>query len=93
MAVVTLNSPILYHITGTKRLTARGKTLKQIIEDIDNSYPGFKSKALNREGNLSNYLNAYVKNKDSRQMNMIKNLDECLGKDVEVFLFVMAGGG
>ena len=93
MAVVTLNSPILYQITGTKRLTARGKTLKRIIEDIDNSYPGFKSKALNREGNLNNYLNAYVKSKDSRQMNIIKDLDERLGEDVEVFLLVMAGGG
>jgi len=52
---------------GETRLTASGRTLREIIADIDRRHPGFASRVLDEAGALRAYVNVYIGEEDARE--------------------------
>src|SRR2546430_7034415 len=51
---------------GETRLTASGRTLRDVIADIDRRHPGFASRVLDEAGVLRSYVNVYIRDEDAR---------------------------
>jgi len=51
---------------GETKLTASGKTLREVIADIDRRHPGFASRVLDEAGVLRTYVNVYIGEDDAR---------------------------
>ena len=51
---------------GMTKLSASGKTLREVIADIDRRHPGFASRVLDEGGALRSYVNVYIGEEDAR---------------------------
>lgn len=88
---ISLNVPLLYNITGTKKLKADGTTLRQIIGDIDSRHTGFKQRAI-VEGHIAGYFQVYMR-RENKEIIPLNHLDEDISDGVEIlFLPIVCGG-
>lgn len=51
---------------GATKLTAAGRTLRDVIGDIDRRHPGFAARVLDEKGALRSYVNVYIGEDDAR---------------------------
>jgi len=51
---------------GETKLTASGKTVREVFADIDLRHPGFASRVLDDGGGLRSYVNVYIGDEDAR---------------------------
>jgi molybdopterin synthase sulfur carrier subunit len=67
MAVVVRLPGALRDATGgTTKVEARGRTLAEIIEDLDRRYPGLKGRIVDEHGKLRTYVNVFIGERDAR---------------------------
>ena len=88
---VTVSVPtILRSLTGgQRRVTARGDTLRAVIDDLEASHPGI-GRRLAEDGSLNRYINIYVNDEDVR---FSGGLDTVVGDgDAVTILPAVAGG-
>lgn len=75
---------------GQTMLTAEGSTVGDLIEGINQNYPGFREKLCDAEGLLRRYINLYV----NSQWNKSRTPEEITlkpGDEVSI-VFAIAGG-
>jgi MoaD family protein len=51
---------------GASEVSVEGSTLSEVLESLDSSYPGIKSRVLDDSGELRRFVNVYVDNDDVR---------------------------
>ena len=51
---------------GASEVSVEGSTLSEVLESLDTSYPGIKSRVLDDAGELRRFVNVYVDNDDVR---------------------------
>ena len=51
---------------GESEVTADGATLSEVLDDLDASYAGIRSRILDDNGELRRFVNVYVGNDDVR---------------------------
>lgn len=51
---------------GETKLTASGRTLREVIADVDRRHPGFAARVLDDDGVLRSYVNVYIGDEDAR---------------------------
>jgi molybdopterin synthase sulfur carrier subunit len=51
---------------GVSEVTVEGSTLSEVLESLDSSFPGIKSRVLDDSGELRRFVNVYVDNDDVR---------------------------
>ena len=74
---------------NSKKITANGEDVSQLIENIDKDYPGIKDRLLS-EGELNRYVNIFVNESDIR---FTGSLDTKVKEgDVVTILPAVAGG-
>ncbi len=90
MAIDVRVPTILRTYTGGERaVTARGDSLSDLIEDLDENHPGIKARLLEGE-DLRRFINVYVNDEDVR---FLDGLDTAVTDgDVVVVLPAVAGG-
>jgi len=68
MATVKVRIPTpLQKITGDKgEVEANGETVKEMIDNLEQSYPGLKERLYDEEGKLRRFINIYVNEEDIR---------------------------
>jgi molybdopterin converting factor small subunit len=77
-------------VGGSGKLLARGRTLGDIIADIDARYPGFAGRVLDETGALRTYVTVFIGEKDARALGGTRAQ---VPEDAEVMLVpAMAGG-
>ena len=52
---------------GTTKLEASGRTLAEVIADIERRHPGFRDRVLDERGRLRTYVNVYIGDEDARE--------------------------
>lgn len=78
------------HTGGAKTLTASGRTVREVLEDLDRQHPGLRERLLEDGGRLHRFVNIYVNDEDVR---FIQALDTPLKDgDVVSILPAVAGG-
>lgn len=68
MATVKVRIPTpLQKITGDKgEVEGVGATVKEMIDNLEESYPGLKERLYDEEGKLRRFINIYVNEEDIR---------------------------
>jgi sulfur-carrier protein len=75
---------------GQTKLEASGRTLGDVIADVDRRHPGFRGRVLDDEGKLRTYVNVYIDEDDARSKG---GTDAAVPEGAEVMVIpAMAGG-
>jgi sulfur-carrier protein len=91
MAVtVHVTSVIQQVVNGQREFLAEGKSVGELIDNIEQEYPGFATKVMDEQGDLRRFVNVYLNDEDVRYLG---------GKDTPLqdgdsvsFLPALAGG-
>jgi molybdopterin synthase sulfur carrier subunit len=51
---------------GRTKVEANGRTLADVIADIDRQHPGFRGRVVDESGKLRTYVNVYIGEDDAR---------------------------
>jgi molybdopterin converting factor small subunit len=91
MAVtVRLPGSLRETVGGTGKVQAHGRTLGEIIADLDARFPGFAGRVLDEQGGLRTYVTVFIGERDARA---IGGTNAPVPEGSEVMLVpAMAGG-
>ncbi len=78
-------------LTGGKDMVAvGGKTLKEVLDNLDRTYPGFKERLFDEKSTLRRFVNIYVNDEDCR---LLKDLDTATKDGDTVSIIPAVAGG
>lgn len=63
---VRIPTPLRRLTQGRDEVTARGNTVGEVIEDLEEGYPGIKERLYDEDGRLRRFVNIYVNGEDVR---------------------------
>ena len=67
MAVkVRIPTPLRKHTGERAEVTAEGATIKEVLEDLDRQFPGFRKALYEEDGTLKRFINVYLNDEDIR---------------------------
>lgn len=78
-------------VGGVKSVTAEGKTVAEVLDSLEGSYPGFKAQVLTDNGDLHRFVNIYKNDEDIRFLSQLRTSVD--PGDVLSILPALAGGG
>ena len=92
MAVQVRVTAVLQRLVGGEKAVAgEGETIGQLIEDLNQRYPGFRDQVLTESGDQQRFVNIYLNDEDIR---FLGQLDTPVSTgDVISILPALAGGG
>ena len=87
---VQVTSVIQKVVNGNSEFEAEGSTISELIENIEDKYPGFLQQIADDSGELHRFVNIYVNDEDIR---FINGKDTLLNSgDGVAFLPALSGG-
>lgn len=90
MPSVRIPTP-LRRLTGEKdEVTISASNISDLIEELENQYPGIKERLCDEDGNVRRFINLYVNNEDIRFLKGTKT--ELQEKDIVSIIPAIAGG-
>lgn len=90
MAVEVRVTSTLQRLVGAKSVTAEGRTVGEVLENIDARYPGFRRQISNEDGSLHRFVNIFLNDEDIRYLDQLNTpLKE---GDILSILPALAGG-
>ncbi len=91
MAVlVRVPTPLRRLTNGQGEVEVEGSTVREVIENLDRQFPGFKERLLDESGNLRRFVNLYLNDEDIRFLEGIET--KVKDKDVLSIVPAIAGG-
>ena len=76
-------------VERNESLEATGRTVSEVIEDIDRRYPGFKQECIDEEGNVYSFLEIYINQESASPGELNRKVND----DDEVTILTVIGGG
>jgi molybdopterin synthase sulfur carrier subunit len=89
MALVRLATPLRRFTNGKPEVEAKGGTLKELLTDLENRFPGIGEKIL-KDKEIQRFVNVYVDNEDVR---LGQGLDTKLKEESIVSILPAVSGG
>ena len=90
MTRVKLPTILRPHAGGERDVDASGTTLREILGDLENRYPGITAMVLTDDGALHRFVNVYVNDEDVRYLGSLET--EVAEGDTVSILPAVAGG-
>jgi len=91
MSVKVLVPTVLQkHTDNQAVLECHGSNVKELVETLEQNYPGFKGKLRDEQGKLRRFLNFYVNSEDIR---FLENEQTALQEGDEVSIVPAVAGG
>jgi molybdopterin synthase sulfur carrier subunit len=87
---VRVPTPLRKFTNGADQIHAQGKTVAELVEDIERRFPGIKEKICDEEGQIRRFVNIYVNGDDIR---FLKNLETSLKEGDELSIIPAIAGG
>lgn len=87
---VRIPTPLRKLTNGMDEVSAEGKTIAEIIENLERSYPGLKERICEGDGKLRRFVNLYLNDEDIR---FKKNLETELKENDELSIIPAIAGG
>jgi len=87
---VRIPTPLRKLTNGQDEVSAEGKTVKEIIDDMESHYPGLKERICEGDGKLRRFVNIYVNDEDIRFKD---NIDTGLKAGDEISIIPAIAGG
>jgi molybdopterin/thiamine biosynthesis adenylyltransferase/molybdopterin converting factor small subunit len=90
MPTVIVPSPLRRHTEGQSRVQVDGSTVSVVIDNLDQQYPGVKSRLCDESGQIKPYINVFVNGDEIRALQGIATV--LAEKDEVSIVPAMAGG-
>ena len=90
MATIRIPTPLRKYTQGQEEVSAAGRTVGELIADLEAKYPGIKERICDDKGALRRFVNVFVKDEDVR---FLKNLDTPVTDGDEVSIVPAIAGG
>jgi molybdopterin synthase sulfur carrier subunit len=81
---------MLRNLVGAKSVEANGRTVGELLDNLDANFPGFKSQISDANGGLHRFVNIYLNDEDIRYLNALET--QLADGDVVSILPALAGG-
>jgi molybdopterin synthase sulfur carrier subunit len=81
---------VLQRVVGAKSIESEGKTVGELLENMNQRYPGFKEQITTPEGGLHRFVNIYINDEDIRYLQSLET--PVKEGDVLSILPALAGG-
>ncbi len=69
---VKLPTILRKHAGGEARVSARGATLREVLDDLEGAYPGITKNVVTEDGGLHRFVNVYVNDEDVRYLGSLE---------------------
>lgn len=88
--VVRVPTPLRRLTNGQGEVQVDARTVREVIEKLEEAYPGFKERLIDEQGEVRKFVNLYLNDEDIR---FLKGLDtEVKDGDVLSIVPAIAGG-
>jgi molybdopterin synthase sulfur carrier subunit len=88
---VRIPTPLQTLTQGEQKVAAAGRTVRDLLADLESRYPGFKQRLYDDSGSLRRFVNGYVNDEDIR---FLDGEDTALKEEDELSIIpAVAGGG
>jgi MoaD family protein len=81
---------VLQKVLGSKSVQAEGATIGEVLEGVNERFPGFREQITMEDGSLHRFVNIYINDEDIRFMQQLDTPVE--SGDVVSILPALAGG-
>ena len=88
--IVRIPTPLQSLTGGEKEVTTAGGELLQIINALEEKYPGIKERLIDESGELRRFVNVYIDEEDIR---FLKGLQTLVAEGSEVSIIPAVAGG
>jgi sulfur-carrier protein len=69
---VRLPTILRQHTGGEPTVSGEGRTLRQVLDDLDGRYPGLRSRIVTDDGGLHRFVHVYVNDEDVRYLGALE---------------------
>ncbi|HEY2747108.1 MAG TPA: MoaD/ThiS family protein [Polyangia bacterium] len=90
MAIVRIPTPLRKLTGGAEEVQAPGKSVGELIGELEKKYPGIKERICDDTGAVRRFVNIFVKDEDIR---FLQNLETPLADKDEVSIVPAIAGG
>ena len=87
---VRLPTVLRPHANGESRVDASGSTVREVVDDLVNQFPGITPNLLADDGSLHRFVNLYVNDEDVRYL---EQLDTAVEDGDELSILPAVAGG
>jgi molybdopterin synthase sulfur carrier subunit len=87
---VKIPTMLRQYTAGEARLTGEGRTLRDLLSDLDTRHPGILKRIVTDDGSLHRFVNVYVNDEDVRYLGALET--EVKDGDIVSILPAVAGG-
>jgi len=87
---VRIPTPLQNLTGGAAEVTAEGKTVRELIDDLERRYAGIKARLCDENGEIRRFVNIFVNDEDIR---FLQGLDTELKEGDEVSIVPAIAGG
>ncbi|MFA5891234.1 MAG: MoaD/ThiS family protein [Actinomycetota bacterium] len=78
------------HTGGQRAVHGEGKTVREVLDDLERSFPGVRGAVLTESGDLHRFINMYVNDEDVRFLGSLET--PLTDGDIVSILPAVAGG-
>ena len=72
-ATVKIPTPLRKLTNNETSVDAVGKTIEQIVESLDSTYPGMRERLIDDNGDLRHFVNIYLNGEEIRYIDGLKS--------------------
>jgi molybdopterin synthase sulfur carrier subunit len=90
MPRVKLPTILRKHTDGEAQVQASGDTLRELLGDLEQRYPGITANVVTEDGALHRFVNVYVNDEDVRYLG---SLETAVGESDTVSILPAVAGG
>ena len=90
MALVRIPTPLRRLTNEKDEVNSVAKTVSELLDDLDNQFPGIKNKVCESDGSIRKFINIYINDEDIRFLDGPKS--EIKEEDTVSIIPAIAGG-
>ena len=87
---VKIPTPLRKLTQNNAEVTAAGGTIRELVDDLEKQFPGFKERMCDENGDLRRFVNVYVGEEDIR---FLEGLDTKIPEGEQVSIIPAVAGG
>ena len=88
--MLRIPTPLRKYSDGKNEVEVNGKTVKEILADLEKKHPGFKEAIFAADGNMKRFVNIYLNENDIRFLDFLET--EVKQGDTLAIIPAIAGG-
>ena len=87
---VRVPTPLRKYTQGADEVDAQGDTIKALVDNLEQKFPGIKERICDESGNVRRFVNVYVNGDDIR---FLQNLETSISNGDSISIVPAIAGG